>query len=618
LTVRYVIANSTNGVHPVATNSFAPALMPTDSDTLALIPSTLPPYSEKTRRLIVPEYVLKDGPWSQWDIIRVLSSAIARLFWLRLTRRQWRQTLADQTTLGLDRLGGLWQEFNDLLYQPEWFDGPGQRPSPRKIVLRPDIPFEHVEQLFFEEFGVSVDEVFSEIGRHPFQKDSFFQTFLGTLRISGRRVDVRVQRPDIDIILERDSKMLQMLTRAGLLIGAKSDIFLPRMTWELKNRLGQISDLRFAAAGLERTRKSLRKENGYVPEVLTQYSSARILTAEQLPTPKLADWLNLRRENPELALGWLRQNGIDLQRLGRRIVNGFLRQLFEENLFRTDLNPQNVLLLRDNCFALTPTPEFASLDSNFSSMLEQRFRALANRDYSKAADYLLLSCDKVSSYKLRSAREEITRMYRAFDSRLDLHRTRFSERSFAQLSTEVTSVLRRNDIQRNSQHLIIGQAFLNLEETLQHLQPEFNLRRESKRYFDEADKRRLARVRSDGINKTISKGLNAVSEQYSFLSSQLRRRSQAFNSLNKTAHFAAVVLRGLRTFLLWAIVLGVLAHQHVLDIIPGYRRSAFGRWSESLRLWRLDELVITGLFLLFILLVALRWVNQAEAIPNDD
>ena len=167
MTVRYVISNSTNGVHPVATNSFAPALMATNSDTLPLIPSTLPPYSEKTRRLIVPEYVLKDGPWNQWDIIRVLSSAIARLFWLRLTRRQWRQTVADQTTLGLDRLGGLWQEFNDLLHQPEWFDRPGRSPSPRKIVLRPDIPFEHVEQLFFDEFGVSGDEVFSEIGRHP-------------------------------------------------------------------------------------------------------------------------------------------------------------------------------------------------------------------------------------------------------------------------------------------------------------------------------------------------------------------------------------------------------------------------------------------------------------------
>ncbi|MBV8706065.1 MAG: hypothetical protein JO028_02665, partial [Acidobacteriaceae bacterium] len=124
-------------------------------------------------------------------------------------------------------------------------------------------------------------------------------------------------------------------------------------------------------------------------------------------------------------------------------------------------------------------------------------------------------------------------------------------------------------------------------------------------------------LQSQGLNKTLIKGINAVSEHWSFISSQLRRRSQGLNTLNRTAFFFGVAIRNLRTFCLWTLGLGVLAHQHAFDFIPDYEKTAFGKWSESLRVWRLDEILIVGFAILFALQLLLRWVTQMEDIPDS-
>ena len=612
--VRYVIADLTSTVQPSA-GALKTSLYRGSSDVQALHPSSLPLIKGPEPAEVDQGYMHDDRYWSEWDIISLISRAVFRYLWFRLTRHRWRE--GNPALLGLDRLGGFWYEYAKFFtYQPHTFDI-HKISQPRVLVSCKPITVEYIQQLFMHQFGHSMDQVFSQFDSKPFAMDTFFQTFRGILRVDGTCVDMIVRHPDTKTILERDARTLNILARIGATLGIRKDIFVPRMVSELKQRLTQISDLRFAVAGIETMRKSLKKENGFLPKVFTQYCSADVLMTEQLRAPSLANWLRVRDENPELAYAWLRLNRIDLQELGHRFMISFLRQLLEEAQFRTDLSPENLLLLRNSKFAFTPTPRFASLGSNFSSLTAEGFRAIANRDYSKAVDYLLLSCDRIPRAYARSLREDLIRLHRTYDAHLDLHRTHFSERSFAKFSAQAVAIMRRYGAVRNSQYLLIGQAWINMEESIKHLLPELNFRKEFKHYFAEADKRKLSRLQSQGLNKTLIKGINAVSEQWSFISSQLRRRSQGLNTLNRTAFFFGVALRNLRTFCLWTLGLGVLAHQHAFDFIPDYEKTAFGKWSESLRVWRLDEILIVGFAILFALQLLLRWVTQMEDIPDS-
>lgn len=617
MNVRYIVADltSTGQSSAEVLKTSAYAAYGSSPDVQTLRPSLLPVIKRPEPEEVDQEYMHGDRYWSEWDVISLISRAVLRNLWFRLTRHRWRGS--NPALLGLDRLGGFWYEYTKYFAYPLHTSDTYTTSQPRVLLSCKPIAFEYIQQLFSRQFGYSIDQVFSQFDSKPLMMDTFFQTFRGILRADGTNVDITVRHPDTHTILERDARTLNVLARIGATLGIKKDIFVPRMVSEVKQRLTQISDLRFAVAGIETMRKSLKKENGFMPRVFTQYCSADVLMTEQLRAPSLADWLRVRDENPELAYGWLRLNRIDLQELGHRFITSFLRQILEEDHFRTDLSPENLLLLRDSKFAFTPTPRFASLDRSFSSLTAERFRAIANRDYSKAVDYLLLSCDKIPRAHARSLREDLVRLHRIYDAHLDLHRTDFPERSFANFSVRAVAIMRRYGVMRNSQYFLIGQAWIHMEESIRYLLPELNFRKEFKCYFAEADKRKLSRLQSQGLNKTLIKGINAVSEQWSFISSQLRRRSQGLHTLNRTAFFISVALRNLRTFCLWTLVLGVLAHQHAFDFIPGYEKTAFGKWSESLRVWRLDEIIIVGFAILFALQLFLRWASQMEDIPDS-
>lgn len=56
---------------------------------------------------------------------------------------------------------------------------------------------EHIKNVFKEEFGVGLDEVFSYFSQDPIGSASIGQVHVATLKTTGEKIAVKVQHPNI-------------------------------------------------------------------------------------------------------------------------------------------------------------------------------------------------------------------------------------------------------------------------------------------------------------------------------------------------------------------------------------------------------------------------------------
>ena len=91
--------------------------------------------------------------------------------------------------------------------------------------------------------------------------------------------------------------------------------------------------------------------------------------------------------------------------------------MFEDNLFHGDLHPGNIILLRNNRFALIDLGTVGNLDTKFVHIYKEEALAVARHDYVKAADLYCLMCDSVEAVDLTAFRARVVEMCRTWEAR---------------------------------------------------------------------------------------------------------------------------------------------------------------------------------------------------------
>jgi len=504
-----------------------------------------------------------EGKWGVWATIKLLMPLALRALRSRISRRTTRQFWAELRRF-MESMGALWIEVGLLLAKRPDLIGPVAQEE-MALLRRPvnEFPMAVAESLFLKQFGVGIEDRFSRFDARPISIGLFSQTYRARLRDPDVEVAVKVLRPDAAALLARDLGILRTLIRLSRWSSRAGVLGLPKLAWEIEQRLIQSTDLRYQAAKMRRIRKSLKPHKVRTPRVFYAASSSHFLTAEFLDAPNVAALQGLAAADPGAAREWMRRNRISPRKLGRRIFQSFLRQAFSDNLFHSDLSPSNIILLRDSRFAIPTAGDVASLDKQFATYNSQMFRAIAGSDYSKAVDYLFLTCDTLPRVALNDLRVELVRLYRAFEMRSELHGVGFADRSFSALTSEVSAVMFRSGIARSWQGVNLDCGWTNLEQCLHFLDPDFSFRQELKRYFARLDRRNAAISGDEGIRIKVGRLVATLSEQAVFVSAQLRRRAQSLDGIGKASYIAAVFFRTLFRLLLLAVI-GLIAARYGL------------------------------------------------------
>lgn len=348
----------------------------------------------------------------------------------------------------------------------------GQIASTRPDIFPPDIirelvklqdkvspfPFSQVKSIVEEEMAEPMESCFAEFVEEPIAAASIGQVHYAILP-SGDKVAVKVQRPDINKVIENDLEILQDLARMAE----------ARLDWarkyqvrdiidELSRSLKQELDYQSEARNSERIARNFKAGSKIViPKVFWEYTTSKILTMDYI------EGINLTEE------AVLRQKGYNIKSLGETVVNAIFQQILIDGFFHGDPHPGNILALPGNVIAFLDFGIVGRLTPEMRNHVASFVIAMMNQDTDEvigAITSMGLVPDTVKHAQLRQDVEELREKYSSLP---------FSEMSIGGAVNELFSVAFRHRIKLPADLTVLGKTLLTIEGVIEKLDPELSI-----------------------------------------------------------------------------------------------------------------------------------------------
>ena len=259
----------------------------------------------------------------------------------------------------------------------------------------PAEPAENIEPMLEAELGGSVDAVFAEFDWEPLAAASIGQTYRARLH-SGEAVVVKVQRPEIERIIERDLAALAHLAdlaerRTPLGRSVRSSEILGQFARSLRAELDYLGE----ADAMADMAVVLGDGAGVrVPKVCAELTTRRVLVQERFEGFTVAD-------TDELAA-----SSVDPRALADGLLRSALEQVLQHGFFHADPHPGNVFVLADGTLGLIDFGAVGRLDAIQRTAVIDMMAGLLRQDVSLLRDGIEQVADMtgaISSERLERA-----------------------------------------------------------------------------------------------------------------------------------------------------------------------------------------------------------------------
>lgn len=196
----------------------------------------------------------------------------------------------------------------------------------------PPFSFEQLKKICAEE-GIDIEKDFKEFNPEPIAAASIAQVHVAYLH-TGEKVVVKVQRPDIDKIIETD---LNILKDVSLLLEKRTSwgrfYRISEIIDEVAEAIRNELDFNKEAKNADRFFNIYKKINFVkIPKVYWKFSTRRVLTLEYVDGIKISDFINLKRAN------------YDTEKIASNLVEALFKQIYEYNFFHADPHPGNIAI----------------------------------------------------------------------------------------------------------------------------------------------------------------------------------------------------------------------------------------------------------------------------------
>jgi ubiquinone biosynthesis protein len=259
----------------------------------------------------------------------------------------------------------------------------GQLLSTRPDIVPPDIiaelrglqddvkpfPFAEVERVIAEDFNQPISRLFLEFDEQPLAAASIGQVHRAVLP-NGRRVAVKVQRPNAPRQVESDIQLLEGAARiVRERIRAFDFIDTREIVDEFARSIRQELDYRQEGRNAQIFHRNFAAHpHVAVPRTYWSYTSRRVLTLEYLEGVQLAD---LETE------AWTLEQR---RRLAYVIAETWLTMIFKHGFFHGDPHPANILVLSPERIGLVDFGLSGKLTDRDLSKLTRLFIDAANEN----------------------------------------------------------------------------------------------------------------------------------------------------------------------------------------------------------------------------------------------
>ncbi|HAM53430.1 MAG TPA: hypothetical protein DCP92_23060 [Nitrospiraceae bacterium] len=239
-------------------------------------------------------------------------------------------------------------------------------------------PYEEVSRVIRQELGSPPEELFKSFDIKPVASASIGQVHKAVLK-DGTNVAVKIQRPGIDALVERDIEVLSTLARfASRRIEFAADYNIDGWVDEFAFTLRNELDYRREGQNADRIKRNFGDDPAiHVPEIFWGYTSGKVLTMEEVSGIKINDNESLTRA------------GLDCGKVVRNYTHILITMAIEHGFFHADPHPGNFFVLPNEVIAVVDYGMVGRLDEDLRLSIIRMYMAMTHRDSEQLMDELL-------------------------------------------------------------------------------------------------------------------------------------------------------------------------------------------------------------------------------------
>ena len=312
------------------------------------------------------------------------------------------------------------------------------------------------------EWECPLEEIFSDFDTEPLAAASLAQVHKAVLRETGEAVAVKVRRPNIEGVIQRDLYILDVLARQlHEHVEFLQFYDLPGLVRELKTSLLRELDFRREARHIRIAGANLsRNTHVHIPEVRENLSTSKVMVMDLIQGHLLSEVHTLPDKERHL--------------LARQGIQVTLQQVLQDGFFHADPHPGNIIVQREGHFTLLDWGMVGRLTPLTRKRLLDMVRAVLTKDSSSVLDILLL-------FARDSQVEHQDALEREILDILDIyHSLPLGEVQIGQILMELTSLLRLHRIQITTDLAMMVKAMVTAEGSARLICPDLNIINEAR------------------------------------------------------------------------------------------------------------------------------------------
>lgn len=385
----------------------------------------------------------------------------------------WRRVPGDQPRgvrlrEALEELGPIFVKFGQVLStRPDLLPEDIAQELAKLQDQVPPFSGELATEIIEKAYQSRLDEHFAHFDKTPIASASVAQVHAARLH-NGDEVVVKVLRPDIEHVIDRDLKLLYTLARLAHRYWEEGPRLRPmEVVEEYDKTIHDELDMRRESANASQLRANFADSDlVYVPKVYWDLTRKSVMVMERIEGIPIRD------------VAALKAAGIDMRKLAHNGVEIFFTQAFRDGFFHADMHPGNIFVSPQGQYRAVDFGIVGTLSELDKRYLAENFLAFFNRDYRAVADAHLRAGWVPAGTRVEEFEAAIRTVCEPIFAKP------ISEISFGHFVVQLFQTARRFQMPIQPQLVLLQKTLLNIEGLGRQLYPQLDLWDTAKPYLE--------------------------------------------------------------------------------------------------------------------------------------
>ena len=420
------------------------------------------------------------------------------------------------------------------------------------------MPFDDVEDVINHSYGQDWRELFQFIEEAPLGSASIAQVHRARLK-NGEEVIIKVERKGIYDTMARDIGLLHRLVKLIPPVGDfKNLVDLDMVLDELWSVAQEEMDFLKEAANMDEfSRNNASVQYVTTPKLYHEYSSGHVLVMEFIDGYSLDDVESLQNA------------GYDMDEIGTKFVNNFIKQVMEDGFFHADPHPGNVKI-RDGKIVWIDMGMMGRLSEKDRHTMIKGIRGIALHDISMVENSVL----EIGEFRVKPDRERLYQDLKKFIA--DYGTTSMGSLDVAAAIAGLVEIMKQNRISLPHGVSMLCRGLTHIQGVLAVISPDINMMQIAvNRYTEDflkninwkSEFQKQARI----VYRSVNKGVEIPGLVTDILKEHLEGQSVVNIDLHSSEDLTNVISAAIRNIVVGLCVAALLIASSVIcttDMTP--------------------------------------------------